>query len=82
MDVDAQPTPFEMRQKNELFAQKVREGKNAVKPSTRDKLANKSPIPLWALGLCIFVVIGGCECFSEEIIFTNVLIFSICPSRL
>jgi len=53
------PTAFEMRQKNEKFAQKVREGKHAVKPSMRDKLANKSPIPLWALGLCVFVVLGG-----------------------
>jgi len=53
------PTAFGMRQKNEKFAQKVREGKAAVKPSTRDKLAAKSPIPLWVLGLCIFVVGGG-----------------------
>lgn len=63
MDVRAQPTAFEMRQKNEKFAQKVREGKHAVKPSMRDKVANKSPIPLWALGLCVFVVMGGCEYF-------------------
>ena len=61
---DAQPTAFEMRQKNEKFAQKVREGKTAVKPSMRDKLANKSPVPLWALGLCVFVVLGGCEYLS------------------
>jgi len=80
--MDAQPTAFEMRQKNEKFAKKVREGKHAVKPSMRDKLANKSPIPLWALGLCIFVVLGGCEYFSDERILVDVLIFFIRSSCL
>jgi len=78
----AQPTAFEMRQKNEKFAQKVREGKHAVKPSMRDRIVNKTPIPMWALGLCIFVVMGGCECFLEERMITDVLIFFIRSSHL
>lgn len=68
-----------MRQKNEKFAQKVREGKHAVKPSMRDKVANKSPIPLWALGLCVFVVMGGCEyfLFGKRIMIADVLFVSV-----
>ncbi|KLO09268.1 hypothetical protein SCHPADRAFT_834178, partial [Schizopora paradoxa] len=54
-----QPTSFEMRQKNEKFARDARLGKNPAKLSRKDKLAKQSPIPVWALGLVVFVVCGG-----------------------
>ncbi|KAF9486381.1 hypothetical protein BDN70DRAFT_822009 [Pholiota conissans] len=53
------PTEFELRQRNNKFANDVRSGKKAVKPSRQDKLAHRSPVGLWALGLVVFVVIGG-----------------------
>jgi len=53
------PTQFEMRQRNEKFAKDVREGKKAVHPSRQDKLARRTPVGVWALGLVVFVVIGG-----------------------
>jgi hypothetical protein len=49
----------EMRQRNEQFSGKARAGKNPVNASRKEKLAKQSPIPLWALGLILFVVIGG-----------------------
>ncbi|KAJ2917815.1 hypothetical protein MD484_g2569, partial [Candolleomyces efflorescens] len=54
-----QPTEFEMRRRNEKFAKDVREGKKATHTSRADKLAHKSPISAWALGVVIFVVFGG-----------------------
>ncbi|KAF8203900.1 hypothetical protein BJ912DRAFT_941350 [Pholiota molesta] len=53
------PTEFELRQRNNKFANDVRSGKKAVKPSRQDKLAHRSPVGLWALGVIVFVVIGG-----------------------
>jgi len=53
------PTAFEMRQKNEKFAKDVRAGKQATHPSSRDKLAKRSPLNNIALGAIIFVVVGG-----------------------
>lgn len=54
-----QPTEFELRQKNAQFANRVRSGKAAVKPSRQERLAKRSPISLWALGIILFVVVGG-----------------------
>lgn len=54
-----QPTEFELRQKNQQFANKARAGKNPVNQSRKDKLDNRSPISMWALGMVAFVVIGG-----------------------
>lgn len=53
------PTEFEMRQRNAKFANDVRAGKAATRPSRQDKLAHRSPLSLWALGVIVFVVIGG-----------------------
>jgi len=53
------PTEFEIRQKNAKFANAVRAGKNPVNPSRKELLAKRSPINIWALGIIIFVVIGG-----------------------
>ena len=54
-----QPTEFELRRKNAHFESKVRAGKTAVKPSRQERLAKRSPISLWALGIILFVVVGG-----------------------
>lgn len=56
-----QPTEFEMRRRNEKFAKDVREGKKATHSSRADKLAQRSPISAWALGVVMFVVFGGGE---------------------
>ncbi|KAI0081173.1 hypothetical protein K474DRAFT_1657034 [Panus rudis PR-1116 ss-1] len=53
------PTEFELRKKNQQFANKARAGKNPVKPSRQERLAKRSPISLWALGIILFVVLGG-----------------------
>ncbi|KAF9056042.1 hypothetical protein BJ165DRAFT_1430429 [Panaeolus papilionaceus] len=53
------PTEFEMRQRNKKFAEDVKSGKKAVHSSRHDKLAHRSPVSVWALGLIVFVVIGG-----------------------
>jgi len=53
------PTEFELRQRNQLFANKARAGKNPVNQSRKQKLEKRSPINTWALGLVAFVVIGG-----------------------
>ena len=55
----SQATEFEIRQRNAKFSNAVRAGKNPVHPSRRDALAKRSPINIWALGVIIFVVIGG-----------------------
>lgn len=57
--VDSQPTEFELRQKNQLFANKARAGKNPVNQSRKDKLDKRSPISVWALVMVAFVVFGG-----------------------
>ena len=49
----------DIRQRNEQFSGKARAGKNPINASRKEKLAKQSPIPLWALGLILFVVIGG-----------------------
>jgi len=48
-----------MRQRNNKFASDVRAGKKAVHSSHQDKLAKRSPLSLWTLGLVVFVVLGG-----------------------
>jgi len=53
------PTAFELRQRNEKFAKDARAGKNPTHLSRQEKLAKRSPINLWALGVICFVVIGG-----------------------
>jgi hypothetical protein len=53
------PTEFELRQKNQQFANKARAGKNPVNQSRKEKLDKRSPISTWALGVVAFVVIGG-----------------------
>jgi len=49
----------DIRQRNEQFNSKARAGKNPVNASRKEKLAKQSPLGLWALGLILFVVIGG-----------------------
>lgn len=56
-----QPTEFEMRQRNEKFAKDVRAGKKPTHPSRQEAYAKRSPINLWALGVVVFVVVGGGE---------------------
>ncbi|KAG2350953.1 hypothetical protein BDR05DRAFT_955101 [Suillus weaverae] len=53
------PTEFDLRRKNAQFANAVRSGKKAVKPSHQEMMKKRSPISLWALGVVLFVVIGG-----------------------
>ncbi|TFK42030.1 hypothetical protein BDQ12DRAFT_599061, partial [Crucibulum laeve] len=53
------PTEFEMRQRNAKFQKDARAGKNPTHPSRQEKLAKRSPVGLWALGLIVFVVVGG-----------------------
>jgi len=53
------PTEFERRQRNNKFASDVRAGKKATHPSRQEKLAQRSSLNLWALGLVVFVILGG-----------------------
>jgi hypothetical protein len=57
------PTEFEMRQKNEKFANAARAGKKPVNPSRQERLSKQSPINIWALGIVLFVVVGGGRLF-------------------
>jgi hypothetical protein len=54
-----QPTAFEMKKKNEKFASDARAGKKPTKLSRQERLSKRSPISLWALGIVLFVVVGG-----------------------
>jgi len=63
------PTNFELRQKNEKFARDARAGKKPTKLSRKDRIAKQSPIPMWALGLVVFVVCGGVLFELARIIF-------------
>uniref|UniRef100_A0A8H7Y5B5 Stress-associated endoplasmic reticulum protein n=1 Tax=Psilocybe cubensis TaxID=181762 RepID=A0A8H7Y5B5_PSICU len=63
------PTEFEMRKRNNKFANDVRAGKQATHQSRQDKLAKRSPLNLWALGVIVFVVIGGVVFELIKIIF-------------
>lgn len=58
------PTQFELRHKNAQFANAVRSGKKAVKPSRYEQLSKRSPVSMWALGMILFVVVGGGEFIS------------------
>ncbi|KII93936.1 hypothetical protein PLICRDRAFT_171634 [Plicaturopsis crispa FD-325 SS-3] len=53
------PTEFERRQKNTKFANAARAGKKPTKPSRQELLSKRSPVSLWALGIVLFVVVGG-----------------------
>jgi len=53
------PTQFELRHKNAQFANAVKTGKKATKPSRQEQLSKRSPVSLWALGIVLFVVVGG-----------------------
>ncbi|OCH88747.1 hypothetical protein OBBRIDRAFT_64699 [Obba rivulosa] len=53
------PTEFELRQRNQQFANKARAGKNPVKPSRQERLSKRSPVSHWALAAILFVVVGG-----------------------
>ncbi|KIK81883.1 hypothetical protein PAXRUDRAFT_832552 [Paxillus rubicundulus Ve08.2h10] len=53
------PTQFELRHKNAQFANAVKSGKKAVKPSRQEQLLKRSPVSLWALGIVLFVILGG-----------------------
>ncbi|KAF6754239.1 hypothetical protein DFP72DRAFT_813286, partial [Ephemerocybe angulata] len=64
-----QPTEFEMRRRNEKFAKDVREGKKATHTSRAAKLAHRSPISAWALGIVLFVIFGGVIFELARIIF-------------
>ncbi|KAJ7116828.1 hypothetical protein C8R43DRAFT_902351 [Mycena crocata] len=54
-----QPTEFEMRQRNAKFATTAKAGKKPTHPSRAEQLAKRSPINIWALGIVVFVVMGG-----------------------
>ncbi|KAK0549535.1 hypothetical protein OC846_003245 [Tilletia horrida] len=49
----------QVRQKNERFAQAVREGKKAVKPAYAERNPPKPAVHPAILGVIVFVVIGG-----------------------
>jgi len=53
------PTAFEIKKKNEKFASDARAGKKPTKMSRQERLAKRSPISLWALGIVLFVIVGG-----------------------
>ncbi|KAJ7361347.1 hypothetical protein B0H14DRAFT_2677564 [Mycena olivaceomarginata] len=53
------PTEFEMRQRNAKFANTAKSGKKPTHPSRAEQLAKRSPLNVWALGVVVFVVIGG-----------------------
>ncbi|KAI5829281.1 hypothetical protein EV122DRAFT_267279 [Schizophyllum commune] len=53
------PTEFEIRQRNAKFAAAARSGKKPTHASRQEKLAKKSPVSTWTLGIIIFVVMGG-----------------------
>lgn len=48
-----------MRKKNEKFASDARAGKKPTKLSRQERLLKRSPISLFALGIVLFVVVGG-----------------------
>ncbi len=52
-------TSREIRQRNEQFSTKARAGKNPINASRKEKLSKQSPLGLWALGIVLFVVVGG-----------------------
>ncbi|KAJ3723557.1 hypothetical protein DFJ43DRAFT_1003535 [Lentinula guzmanii] len=54
-----QPSEYEMRKRNEKFVQDAREGKKPTHMSRQEKLAKRSPVGSWALGIVVFVVMGG-----------------------
>ncbi|PFH48392.1 hypothetical protein AMATHDRAFT_149990, partial [Amanita thiersii Skay4041] len=54
-----QPTQFEMRQRNAKFAKDAKAGRKPTHPSRLEQLSKKSPINLWALGVVVFVIVGG-----------------------
>lgn len=66
-----------MRQRNNKFASDVRAGKRATHPSRQEKLAQRSPLNLWILGLVVFVVIGGGTYIQNAKSFGIVLIFVV-----
>ncbi|KAJ3877385.1 hypothetical protein F5051DRAFT_8286 [Lentinula edodes] len=53
------PSEYEMRKRSEKFVQDAREGKKPTHMSRQEKLAKRSPIGSWALGVVLFVVLGG-----------------------
>jgi hypothetical protein len=48
-----------MKQRNTKFANAVRAGKKATQESQAEKRLHKSPLSAWALGVIVFVVVGG-----------------------
>ncbi|KAI0778687.1 hypothetical protein BD413DRAFT_465788, partial [Trametes elegans] len=54
-----QPTEFELRKRNNQFAEKARAGKNPIKASRQERLSKRSPVSIWALAIILFVVVGG-----------------------
>ncbi len=48
-----------MRQRNEKFAKDARSGKKPTHLSRQEKLAKRSPVNIWILGVIVFVVVGG-----------------------
>jgi hypothetical protein len=57
-----------LRHKNAKFASVARSGKKPTNPSRQELLAKRSPIPMWALGIIVFVVVGGGE---SRLVFTG-----------
>jgi len=48
-----------MKQRNTKFANAVRDGKKATHESQAEKRLHKSPLSALALGVIVFVVVGG-----------------------
>lgn len=48
-----------MKQRNTKFANAVRAGKKATQESQAEKRLHKSPLSSLALGIIVFVVVGG-----------------------
>ncbi|KAH8101040.1 hypothetical protein DFH11DRAFT_1524188, partial [Phellopilus nigrolimitatus] len=63
------PTQHELHLKNQKFAKAAREGKKPTKLSRQERLAKQSPIPVWALGVVVFVVCGGVVFELAKLIF-------------
>ena len=48
-----------MKQRNTKFANAVRDGKKATHESQAERRLHKSPLSALALGVIVFVVVGG-----------------------
>jgi len=63
-------TAHDIKVKNNAFANDVRKGKTAVRPSQRQKAEQRAPLSTIALGIVAFVVFGGIIFELAQIIFS------------